>query len=422
MNFRTIGDGMNVRRLAIVVLGFWFVVERYSAGATFADGRPVPVQIQAAPGNLPPRFMLTLMTSSDAVIASTLRAVDATLVEVGDGLRVRTKEGDEFWVRLSLEFSEAEQTLNDNSSLWGLIGVQASADDRKELSEALRKSADAFCPKLVNAWIRQIEITLNRFVEEPLLREIREQQAQADEAAARLAAAEEDLAKLNSQVRALQELVSLPAAVLEKQLSDAVTQRQSLELDVAGLDARGNALESEIRASADEAAKSVNDDEVVANLAKVVDLRRRELKMVDQQVASGQASAREREAAEVQLVTAAADLAEARRTAAKLHGSNMLDLMRSDLLQTASKLTECRVKKDLIEKREAEYRKMLQIETQEIQPWREKIPAAQRLVEELMEAKRAAERELRRLERERQPVLVRKLVPEPPAADEKPPE
>lgn len=384
------------------------------------------LQIKAGAGDLPPGRFLSEICEAPAVRDAVLDEFNLKLLEQsrwgsapgGNILTLRDESGNDVRVVFSLVLLEEEKSPPVQ---WALMAIYPF-DDGTTRTEEQQKALQQLCAKMTIAWAKQLEAALEKFAAEGSQREEQLGLSRLRAAHERLAVAEKELEELRANLQDAERQVSMPAAVLEKQLSEAMSQQQSLELELAGLQARHAALEEQIAQLSVKATQQAEEDEVIKNLKEVVELRTAELAVVRQAYEAGQASGGAAAKVAVELATAKAELAEARRDAAEVVGGGTLEWLQTDLAQCTIRQQESRGKQEFARGRAEQLSAELRMETTLIQPLRDRCAALARRVESLEDAKFTAEVELERAASQRQPVQVRLLMlpqAEKPAGAEK---
>jgi len=224
-------------------------------------------------------------------------------------------------------------------------------------------------------------------------------EAQHSAGAAELAA--ERLDKTRAQLGRGSEL-SIP--VLEELASSLKKQQQALEVDLAGMKGRQEALQVEIVKTAERVKKEPADDEVVRNLQRVLELRVQHLRGLKQLSENGTITQLEAGKAEEAVAMAQVELAQAKRTISR-SATDQLDKLNSDLaliaVNTAEHEAKLKYVTDQLERNIAMLR-----EAREAEPLREKIVRETKTVDNLrLQAEQAAAK-VRQLESSFRPAKV----------------
>lgn len=135
----------------------------------------------------------------------------------------------------------------------------------------------------------------------------------------------------------------LPETVLVQTIGDLGKQKQELELEQAGLEARSQALELQVRQNLKRIDELSQQDEVAANFRRVVELRERRLKELEAIHAAGRVGKDSLNQAEVDLASAKVELSQAMR-GASIAGSQELQRLNTELAKTAVSTAECQAK------------------------------------------------------------------------------
>jgi len=117
-------------------------------------------------------------------------------------------------------------------------------------------------------------------------------------------------------------------------------EKRELEMDMAGLQARREALEKQIGRRGDEASKKLKDDPVARELEEIVKVREIEFRRVGKLVAKGVTSERERNDAREKLARAKAELALRREALTKRADGDVLGKFNTELAELSIELAE----------------------------------------------------------------------------------
>lgn len=373
------------------------------------------LQIKAAPGDLPPGHILSTMFYSPAMRDAVLNELKLELIEQlkvqqnlgGTVLKFKDAQGNEQQVVFSAVVVEEGK---EPDVYWGLLNIYPYQDESIHRTNDQEKELTQLCGKMTAAWAKQLEVALNRFVSGGNHRKESLEQSSM-RAQQRFAVATKELDVLRQSLREREIQVSMPAVVLESQLTAAMSQLQSLELELAGLESRHKALEAWIAKMGKETAEQAQGDEVVKNLQEVVDLRTQELEIVRRAVDVGRSAPGDVEKAAVELATARAELAQAQQDAHTVKNAGTFTWLNNELTQCTIRQEECRGRLEFAQKRAEKLAVELRLESSEVQPLREKVGMMARRVEMLVDAMFDAELEQERAESQRQPVVVRLLLP-----------
>ena len=148
----------------------------------------------------------------------------------------------------------------------------------------------------------------------------------------------EALAKLSNQG-----LGSQPEAVLVQSIGNLTKQKLELELERAGLQARSQTLEEQIRTAAKRIDEASQADEIVQNYQKVVDLQRQRQQSLEAAHRAGHVGHQELSQGEIDLATATVELAKAQRAAANPRVQE-LERLSGELASSAVRSAECESK------------------------------------------------------------------------------
>jgi hypothetical protein len=400
----------------------WFILGALlsvAALATTPHAFAQAVQVKAAPGDLPPDHLVISLWHSPTLRDAVLAKLNLELVETvpdprgsgGQIMQLKDKSGQQFEIALSFSLQDESVDKKDATSLWGMASIYPYQDGTTERTKEQEKELTQLCSEMTVDWAEQLEMTLREFAAEGAQRDEEFDRRRLALAEMRLDEAKKELETFRVSLHDVEHQVSMPAAVLETQLSEAMSQLQSLELELAGLQARREAIEVQLATVQAEALKHADVDEVAAQLQSVVEIRQRELELVKQSVDVGKATPIELEMVKGKLATAKAEYAEAKRDAMKSESGATLDWLRNDLAQCIIRQQECIGKRQFAESRATKLSEELRTESMLVQPLREKCALMARRVESLEDAKHATEMEIERDFSQRQSVQVRLLMP-----------
>jgi hypothetical protein len=387
------------------------------ASAVVAQPEPsasAPIHVRGPNEWLPPQHVIAQVAYSRVVLADAAKAAGATLTHaVGQNGQVALElsRGDHF-DNASVRFVLTADDVKPVTDFWGSVSVESkSSSANNDAAEAARRQA--FCEQFLNAWLKSLEQSLSRSVavEQEAQRSLL--QAQAEQRLRPLSVISQEIDDIEAKISSAQLGTRLSAATIEKQLMDCLSQRQSLEFELVGLEARRRATESQLAKLAEIAAKQAATDEVITNLEEVVELRKREFDIVEKQWAAGNASVGTREAAKVQIVMAQANLAQARRDAADSYNSELLQQLRADLVRMAVSIEEVTAKLERTLGPTEELQKVLEREVSFVQPLRDRLTLLRRQQESLAVEKTLAQLNFIKAEGPTAEITVRKFLPEP---------
>ena len=139
----------------------------------------------------------------------------------------------------------------------------------------------------------------------------------ADEARRAADSATQKVEELSARLR--KSASALSESALQELIGDLMQQRQSLEVDLAGMEGRAEALKREIAKSSERLKKSSAEDEVLRNLQQVLELRTAAFQLAKQasNVGARGIGPIEVTKAEEQVALAKVELAQARQAAAR---------------------------------------------------------------------------------------------------------
>lgn len=179
---------------------------------------------------------------------------------------------------------------------------------------------------------------------------------------------------------------------IQAALAKLEDERQKLELELAGMEARMRAVEEQIERVTATSAKSANEDPVVGELKKAVDTRERLLAVTRQRFEAGQVASAEVSTAEVALVDAKVQLLDRQASAAARVGDAAAPLNRElqglaiDVRDREARLQHVKKRLDPLR---AGSERLVEMETLEAQS-----ASARRALEQAMERLREAERQM----------------------------
>jgi chromosome segregation ATPase len=310
--------------------------------------------------------------------------------------------GEKVYARVEFTLDDEQQIVMQNGMAFGTLHAYATrqrgAERRGEMAE-YQTLTDRYHEAVRKRFEEALDDVAKREFAKHLDRErrlVNEEVESAERALKQVADKRERLRQIAA---------GLPQNVLEESVSNLQKQEQTLELDLAGFEARTAALQEQIKQATEEIKKAAPDDEVIKNLERVFELRREQLARLRQLHKSGTVSGAEIDTAEVESAVAQVELAQAKRQAGK-GASDRLEKLTGELAQLAASRTESEGKRNYLKKRLAETYNQLQNEINRAQPLREEIAAEAAAAQQLAieAAKRKAE--LRRLEASFQPASV----------------
>jgi hypothetical protein len=362
-----------------------------------------------------PDAVLTTQMIGDLLF--TERVWHAAVLDIGGKLNPQDKNGppilivDGDVVQISAVWGGSSLTTYQpipNGVIFVEMGahVTRTKSDLEKLGEGSAKAKyEPIAKKFSAALRKRLEKELTAITRRQFGREIERQKksveqelALAEEASQRVTEKREELRRLESGV---------PKQVLAESVSSLQKQHQQLELDLAGMKGRAEALQVEVAKTAKRLDKDPADDDVLRNLMRVIDLRKQQLAAARQLHATGAAGGEVPNVlkAEEQVTLAQVEFAQAKRAQTR-PAADQLEKLNSDLAQLAISKAEAESKLDYVKNQLELYSELLRRETQTIQPARDKlaieVEAAQTM---LTEANRRLV-ELRRMEASFRPASV----------------
>lgn len=272
--------------------------------------------------------------------------------------------------------------LRDQSCAFALsTAVDPAKGDRpvaKELADALVERLSALLreDRAMNATLRLDRVSKEvgeAGVElEVLRRRNREKQAQLIEIAGR---------------------ADLSVATLDAAIGKLEDDRQRIELDLAGMEARLEAVQEQFKKASDDAARRAESDPVIPELEKAVAAREALAELTRKLFEAGNADGREVPKAEAELVEAKVQLLE-RKSAAGARGGDALAPLTREMQNLAIDIRDRRARLQQVEKRLKPLRDVVR-EFTDLQWMQEDLAAARRTWEDanarVREAARAVE-------------------------------
>jgi hypothetical protein len=167
----------------------------------------------------------------------------------------------------------------------------------------------------------------------------------------RLAQAADKARRLREELRQVADRADVSAAGIQSAVASLEEERQRLELDVLGKNARREALEEQIAVQSERAAKKVEEDPVMAELRKVVELREDQLKRLEEQHTAGMAPRADLDEAMARLAELRAKLLERRQQATIEAGGEVLATFNRELLTLSVDLREMNARLEFVNKR-----------------------------------------------------------------------
>jgi hypothetical protein len=211
-----------------------------------------------------------------------------------------------------------------------------------------------------------------------------------------------------------QESGSLPEAVLHELVSDLAKQKQAIEVGLAGMTGRREALQREVAKSSERLKKASAENDVLRNLKRVVELRKEQLAQVKELYRQGVAGGGPGMVAkaEEQVVLAEIELAQAIQATARPTDAH-LEKLNDELSQVAVSIAENEAKLPFLKERLFVYERTLQ-EAAQTKALREQLDYEIRELSSARLSADAAKADVAELEASFRParVDVFKLTPE----------
>jgi hypothetical protein len=197
----------------------------------------------------------------------------------------------------------------------------------------------------------------------------------------------------------------IPQSVLEESVSNLQRQQQTLELELAGMKGRAEAIQQRLSKFAEEAKKEEKQDEVVKNLERVLSIRAQQLERYRALHKAATVPESEVLKAEEDVAMAQVELAQARRLAAK-GKTDEADRLNSQLTDIAIGAAEAQTKLQFVEKRLVDNLEKLRRESTVAAPLREEIQAVSAATAQMLQEVRRRESQIRALEASFKPTSV----------------
>lgn len=323
------------------------------------------------------RKTLTALLNSSGVLGAALAEVPDLDEPAKGSANVRISEDSQLMTR------EGEQLLA--TALFGVdLFVQA------ERSQAERSHAE----RILRGVCRRLDSELKRHsdVEQQHLRtqvaEVRAAVGQAEQRFKELQAVRQELSAAAGQSELSRDVVS-------GQIQTDERQERELDQQLAGLRARRGALAEQIARIGSQAAAEVEDDPVVVELAKVVELREANLKRWQELVADGRAPTNEQQTAQEALALAKAELARQRQAASQRAGGDLLAELNKELVRLTVDIAAAEAQREFIRQRltQAREKKLLELADRYEREVRTQLAAAEQVLRDTL--KRQADLESR---------------------------
>ncbi|HZZ71633.1 MAG TPA: hypothetical protein VFE24_05230 [Pirellulales bacterium] len=201
--------------------------------------------------------------------------------------------------------------------------------DHKVSVDDLKAANDKFAKALPGA----VQKKLNEAIRADLAARHRSEARDAEAQAATLKEYQDEAAALQQDLNASDSV--LPPNVLLENIATLQKQRQAFELELVGLKGRTAALQQAIAKSTERLDLKAADDKVVKNLQKVIELRTAQLERLMTAYKAASVSADAVDRAKDDLALSEVELARAQAAAVHSAGSDQIQSLQSDLIQTA---------------------------------------------------------------------------------------
>jgi chromosome segregation ATPase len=279
-------------------------------------------------------------------------------------------------------------------------------------------------PDEAKKYVREVVTRLDKVLAELSRREYEQRRDQLKQAVEQAQESAQLARQRLDEVKTKLESVSAPVSetVLEGLVSDLKKQQQALELELAGIRGRTEALQKELAKMAERTKKEPAADEVLQNLRRVVELRRAQLAATRQLHEQGTVTSLEVGKAEEQVALAQIELAQAQRAVEKPNAEQM-DKLTGELAQLAINRAENEAKLKFVTNRLDETLSALKHEVQS-KPLRQQLEKQLNAVANLQAQADQAAADLRTFEASFRPahVEVLDLTPREPKDGEKSPQ
>jgi hypothetical protein len=159
----------------------------------------------------------------------------------------------------------------------------------------------------------------------------------------------EELREVQQRLWEQARAAGLPRTDILDKIHNYEEELQSIEFDLAGLTARGEALTEQIAKIAQQIEAAPKTDEVTGELEKVVALREKELNRIQSLVEKQLASDQEVGQALEPVALARAELAKQRQTIAQAAGGNLLAEFNRDLIKLSIETAEMEARREFLQ-------------------------------------------------------------------------
>lgn len=160
-------------------------------------------------------------------------------------------------------------------------------------------------------------------------------------------------------------------AALQELLTSLRKQQQALEVELAGMKGRAEAIQGEVVKTAERAKIDPADDEIIKNLIRVIELRMQQLRYLKELGELGTITQAEAAKAEEQVALAKVELAQAKRANSR-PASEQLDKLNTELAQIAISVAESEAKLKYVTEQLAIHAKTLK-DAAYAKPYREQL-------------------------------------------------
>ena len=208
----------------------------------------------------------------------------------------------------------------------------------------------------------------------------------------------------DTQKRIRQASGDLAESSLQEIVTDLTKQRQALEVELAGMKGRIEALQEQVARNAKRAEEASADDEIVKNLTRVIELRAQQQRYLKELADASAISKAELAKAEEQVALAKIELAQAKRTTSR-SASEQLDKLNGQLTQATIGMSEAKSKLDYVSN-QLELRMHLLQEAAEAKPFRVQLEKQIAALADLRAQADEAAAQVRKLESSFRPARV----------------
>ena len=238
-----------------------------------------------------------------------------------------------------------------NQALGMYISFATQDETRWTLTLTLPETAKPMAKQFLDQLIANVQKTLAQQADKHRTRQLETIKLEVAAAENRLVEGEQKVRRLREELRAVADRADISAAGIQAAVASLEQERQRLELDNLGKTARREALEEQVAVQSERAAKKVEEDPVMAELRKVVELREGQFKRIEEAHAAGMAPRGELDEAMARLAELRAKLLERRQQATIEAGGEVLGAFNRELLTLSVDLREMNARLEFVNKR-----------------------------------------------------------------------